>query len=103
MKNNVKVYRGDGRYVDVRTHTTAAGDVVVKLQDHGTSSCVNSVWVNVTKGRCYIDWRGTFYAYDLQNPDGVLRQFMLTQSLGRVANWVKGNDTEKEFVSDGRY
>ena len=99
-QHELNIPRGDG-HVTVRVSKFLDSDTkMVTLSDHGTSSCVSRIQVHESNGRVYVWWGETKYAYDVANPLEVLAEFLLTQSMGKVANWVKDHNTMTDAQQD---
>ncbi len=98
--HELNIPRGEG-HVTVRISKFIANDnKMVTLTDHGTSSCVSRIQIHESTGRVHVWWAEKKYAYEVANPLEVLAEFILTQSMGKVANWVKDHNTLTEAEQD---
>lgn len=99
-QHELNIPRGDG-HVTVRVSKFLDNDTkMVTLNDHGTSSCVSRIQIHTSTGRIHVWWGEKKYAYEVANPLEVLAEFILTQSMGKVANWVKDHNTLTEAQQD---
>jgi len=103
--HELNIPRGDG-HVTVRVTKFIGNDdrgpdtKMVTLSDHGTSSCVSRIQIHTSTGRISVWWAEKKYAYEVANPLDVLAEFILTQSMGKVANWVKDHNIMPEAQQD---
>jgi hypothetical protein len=98
--HELNIPQGDG-HVTVRVSKFTGNDTkMVTLTDHGTSSCVSLIKIHESVGRIRIWWGEKEYVYEVANPLDVLAEFILTQSMGRTANYVKAHNTLTEAQQD---
>ena len=98
--HELQIPRGDG-HVTVRVSKFLYDNTkMVTLTDHGTSSCVSRIQIHTSTGRISVWWGEKKYAYEVASPLDVLAEFILTQSMGKVANWVKDHNIMPEAQQD---
>jgi|TARA_B100001245_G_C22657906_1_gene322640 hypothetical protein len=98
--HELNIPRDEG-HVTVRVSKFLGNDTkLVTLTDHGTSSCVSRIQIHTSTGRINVWWAEKKYAYEVANPLDVLAEFILTQSMGKVANYVKAHNIMPEAQQD---
>lgn len=99
-QHELDIPQGDG-HVTIRVSKFLDTDTkMVTLTDHGTSSCVSRIKIHESVGRIRIWWAEKEYVYEVDNPLDVLAEFILTQSMGKTANYVKAHNTLTEAQQD---
>ena len=94
-RNQLEIQNGDG-HVTMSVTRFTTGHLMVRLTDHGTSSCVSQIVIHQSTSLVSIWWGEKEYVYEVHDIMDVLAEFILTQSMGKVANWVKQNNTMSE-------
>jgi hypothetical protein len=88
----LQIPRKGGHIEIAKVEATRLDCEYISLTDHGTSSCVDAIYVFEIS--CIVNWGGKMYAYAMTDPARALGEFVLTLSLGKTANWIKENCTE---------